>query len=286
MKKTAHWLMCQPLYFGVSYEINPWMRGNIGEVNHARAMVQWQRLYDILSTHATVHLLPPVPHLPDLCFTANAGLVWNKTCMLSHFKCAERQGEEPHFLDWFHKNGYTLHRMPDAIAFEGEGDALFELHPGAESLTSKPIAWIGHGMRTDLASHRLVSDLLHIDIQSLHLVNPHFYHLDTCFALLPEGRLIYYPDAFDAPSLEKIQQHFPAEKRYAVEETDALHFACNAIICGDVFICNQASPHMQAQLQTWGFTVITTPLSEFMLAGGAAKCLALGLYGRESNEVS
>ena len=33
--------MCRPEYFGVQYEINPWMEGNIGRTDTARARDQW-----------------------------------------------------------------------------------------------------------------------------------------------------------------------------------------------------------------------------------------------------
>jgi N-dimethylarginine dimethylaminohydrolase len=268
-KQLTQRAMCPPNYFGVTYEINPWMQGNIGQVNHGRAAQQWQWLYEILSKQSTVHLIPAVKNLPDLCFTANAGLIYKQKFILSHFKFIQRQAEEPHFLEWFSKKGYNIHRMPEEIYFEGEGDALFQ--PG-ESLL-----WLGYGMRTDIAADALIRDILKIKVHALHLIHPHFYHLDTCFVPLPDGKAIYYPEAFDAGSLEKLRQYFPAEKRYEVDAEDASNFACNAIIVNDTFICNQASGLLQKKLNTWGLSVVTTPLSEFMLAGGGAKCLVLNL---------
>src|SRR6185295_17271792 len=38
-----------------------------------------------------------------------------------------------------------------------------------------------------------------------------------------------------------------------------------------------ASPMLRQQLALWGFEVVTCPLDQFMLAGGAAKCLVLRL---------
>ncbi len=266
---SSQWAMCPPDYFGIEYEINPWMKGNIGHTHHVSATQQWQSLYEILSLRSTVHLIPPIKQLPDMCFTANAGLVFDRTFILSHFKFKERQAEEPYFLAWFRDREYEIHQMPEDIFFEGEGDALFQ--PG-ESLL-----WIGHGMRTDLSSHALVSDLLKIAVNSLQLVDPHFYHLDTCFVPLPHKRAIYYANAFDAASLEKLRAYFPEDKRYEVEAADAASFACNAIIVGNTFICNWASPQLHQALHAWGFEVITPSLNEFMLAGGAAKCLTLSL---------
>lgn len=69
----------------------------------------------------------------------------------------------------------------------------------------------------------------------------------------------------------------PEEKRIDVSEKDALSFACNAIeVMGCVYMSN-ASGALQPRLRAAGFTPILTPLSEFLKAGGAAKCLTLKL---------
>ena len=44
--------MCRPTHFGVQYEINPWMEGNIGRVDAARAREQWDALHALLAEHA------------------------------------------------------------------------------------------------------------------------------------------------------------------------------------------------------------------------------------------
>ena len=72
-------LMCEPEYFEVSYAINPWMTANIGRVNRALAAQQWRQLYDTLLQHASIKLITPVAGLPDMVFTANAGLVSKQT---------------------------------------------------------------------------------------------------------------------------------------------------------------------------------------------------------------
>ena len=70
-------LMCAPEYFGVRYAINPWMENQIGQVDSAVAMRQWTDFYDTLNEHAEIQLIDTQPHVPDLVFTANAGLMIN-----------------------------------------------------------------------------------------------------------------------------------------------------------------------------------------------------------------
>ncbi len=59
-------LMCAPEYFGVRYAINPWMEGQIGQVDSTIAMRQWTEFYNVLQSHAEVLLIDPQPHVPDL----------------------------------------------------------------------------------------------------------------------------------------------------------------------------------------------------------------------------
>jgi N-dimethylarginine dimethylaminohydrolase len=88
---------------------------------------------------------------------------------------------------------------------------------------------------------------------------------------------MYFPEAFDAESLARIERHYPEEKRIRVSEADALRFACNAVNVGRTIVLNQISDELREQLQSLGFRVVEVVLSEFLKAGGAAKCLALRL---------
>jgi N-dimethylarginine dimethylaminohydrolase len=153
--------------------------------------------------------------------------------------------------------------------FEGEGDALF-------SSDGKSL-WAAHGVRTCRSSHRHVADAWHVPVTSLQLVDPRFYHLDTCFAPLADGYLMYFPAAFHPDSLAKIEAAYPADKRIAVDEADATRFACNAICVGRTVILNRISDRLAGQLTERGFEVRQVDLGEFLKSGGAAKALALRL---------
>ena len=75
----------------MEYSINPWMTGNLGNIDPERAKKQWQSLFGSLSNFAEIELLRPLPHLPDMVFTANAGLVREDAFIPSHFKHPERR---------------------------------------------------------------------------------------------------------------------------------------------------------------------------------------------------
>lgn len=267
MADTIRFLMCAPDHYDVDYVINPWMEGNIHKSSRDHSVEQWQKLYHIIKDRAIVDLVPPEKGWPDMVFTANAGLVLGDNVVLSRFMHKERQGEEPHFQTWFEKNGFNVFVLPKDLPFEGAGDALLD--------REGRWLWAGYGFRSELDSHPYLAKWLDIEVLSLRLIDPRFYHLDTCFCPLSGGYLLYYPPAFDTYSNHLIERRVPAEKRIVVEELDAVNFACNAVNINHIIIMNKVSNDLKERIASVGFEIVETPLSEFLKAGGAAKCLTL-----------
>jgi lysine-ketoglutarate reductase/saccharopine dehydrogenase-like protein (TIGR00300 family) len=260
-------LMCAPDHYDVDYVINPWMEGNIHKSSRDRAVEQWRGLYQVLKSQATVDLVTPQKGVPDMVFTANAGLVLGDNVVLSRFLHKERQGEEPFFKAWFEENGYNVYELPKDLPFEGAGDALLD--------REGRWLWAGYGFRSELDSHPYLAKWLDIEVLSLRLIDERFYHLDTCFCPLANGYLLYYPGAFDAYSNRLIEMRVASEKRIAIAEADAVNFACNTVNIENIVVMNKASDNLKARLGEVGFQVQETPLTEFLKAGGAAKCLTL-----------
>jgi lysine-ketoglutarate reductase/saccharopine dehydrogenase-like protein (TIGR00300 family) len=267
MSAAIRFLMCPPHHYDVDYVINPWMEGNIHRSSRDRAEEQWEQLFHVIKERATVDLVDPHEGWPDMVFTANAGLVLDNKVVISRFFHAERQGEEPHFKQWFESQGYTVYELPKDLPFEGAGDALLD--------REGRWLWAGYGFRSELDSHPYLAKWLDIEVLSLRLMDERFYHLDTCFCPLTNGYLLYYPPAFDAYSNRLIEMRVPEPKRIAISEADAVNFACNAVNINQTIILNQASADLKSRLAEAGFEVVETPLTEFMKAGGAAKCLTL-----------
>jgi lysine-ketoglutarate reductase/saccharopine dehydrogenase-like protein (TIGR00300 family) len=261
--------MCPPDHYEVDYVINPWMEGNVHKSSKDAAALQWECLCALLEKEAQVERIAAHPGLPDMVFTANAGLALGKKFVLSRFLPRERQGEEPVFKKWFKKQGFEIFELPADLPFEGAGDALLD--------PSRGCLWAGYGFRSELTAHPHLAEWLNVEVISLRLIDPRFYHLDTCFCPLEKGWVLYYPQAFDAHSNRRIEQRVPPEKRLAVNETDAARFACNAVNLGRKIFVNQVSAELRQKLEAAGFEAVETPLDEFLKAGGGAKCLTLRL---------
>ena len=236
MSDCGQILMCRPSYFGVEYVINPWMEGHVGRVRREVAAQQWETLHGVISGLASVKVIDGAEHMPDMCFTANAGLAIGDRFVPTCFRVYQRQPEIPLFSKWFDAAGYDIVELPTDSSFEGEGDALFQAQCG-----NGPILWAGYGVRSSLESHGLIGELLNVDVVSLRLVDRRFYHLDTCFTPLDDCRVMYYPAAFDETSVREIHRRIPADHRLEVSRADAMRFVCNALVLDQTIITNHAS---------------------------------------------
>jgi len=110
------------------------------------------------------------------------------------------------------------------------------------------------------------------------LVEARFYHLDTCFCPLPDGSAIWYPVAFDNYGQRAIRAH--TRELIEVEPDEAARFACNAIIMGQDIVLPEACPKLCIMLAERGYRTHALPMTEFIKAGGACKCLVLFLPQR------
>lgn len=263
-------LMCPPDYYGIEYEINPWMsRGRQSDPAIARG--QWAALRDELEKlNADIRLMDPVKGLPDLVFTANAGLVFGATVFLSRFRHTARQGETSYDDAWFRRAGFKTVMLPEGMDFEGAGDALF----CGETL------YAGYLIRSDVGSMQWVAGQMGCRVIPLQLVDESYYHLDTCFCPLSATEAIYFPEAFDEYGRRVLEESIP--NLIAVEPEEAARFACNAVVVGRDVVLNTGCPKLSSDLQAAGYRPHSTELGEFIKAGGSAKCLTLRLDGEDA----
>jgi N-dimethylarginine dimethylaminohydrolase len=210
-----------------------------------------------------VALTEPKPGLPDMVFTANAGFPFGNKFIVSNFRYAVRRGEAIQFENWFAAKNYEICHLPEMSYFEGEGDLL----------TCGEILFAGHPYRSSFVSHQRVAEILQRQIIPLRLINDWFYHLDTCFCPIDNHTALIYRRAFDISSLSVLEKQ--VDTLISVSEEEARLFACNAIVVEKNVIMNEGSPKTRDQLESRGFSVFEVPLSEFIKAGGSAKCLVL-----------
>jgi N-dimethylarginine dimethylaminohydrolase len=270
-------LMCTPDHFDVVDVKNPYMAGNIGRVDRARARAQWRELAAVFRRlgHEVVTIAGQ-PGLEDMVFSANQTLPGmdpdgRPYVVLSYMRHESRRREVPHYRAWFAERGYAIRELgAEAGFFEGQGDAIW--HPG------KQLLWGGHGPRTSYRAYAELASLLDVPVIELELVHPAFYHLDTCFCALSPEAALAYPAAFDDESLALLRAAFP--RLIEVGEHDAgACFACNAhCLDGRTVVLQRGAAQTVAALRAAGFETVEVETGEFLKSGGSVFCLKMMVY--------
>src|SRR5437899_12975053 len=93
-------LLCPPDYYGIEYEINPWMSvARAAETPVAQQ--QWKQLHATLSKlDCKVHLVTPLPGITDMDFTAYAVLTVGRNFIHSNFRHTKRDRVLSTFSEW------------------------------------------------------------------------------------------------------------------------------------------------------------------------------------------
>jgi len=266
MVTPARILMGPPDYYGIRYEINRWMHLD-HPADPGRATAQWRSLRAAVADLPGVEVveIAPQPDLPDLVFTANGGLHVDQRVVVGTFRHRQRQGETAYFAAWFAAHGFTVVTPPDGLVLEGAGDVV-----------RTATGWIaGYPQRSNAAAHRWLAQLLGDEVLSVELIDPRYYHLDTCLVVLGETSAACVAEAFDAYGLAVLRERFADLIEVAGAEGE--RFACNLVAWAGHAILPAGCPRLRAALAERGWTTTAVEAGEFLKAGGACRCLCLTL---------
>lgn len=259
------YLMCPPKHFGVLYEINPWMSREV-QADPERSHEQWTTLVTkLLGAGADVESMAPRKGLPDMVFTANAGVVWGNRFVPSRFTHPERGGEEPHYRRWFDAQGMEIVDLPNHPLFEGAGDAL----PFRDRFLA------GYRSRSEFDSHTALAKVLDVEVLSVELVDPRFYHVDLTFCPLDDRHALIVPEAWDDYGRTVVRELVP--EPVVLEPEESLQFSANSVVIGSTIVMPACSVRLGRELERLSFDVCVSPVDEFLKAGGGVRCLTLAL---------
>ena len=299
-------LLVRPTYFDVTYEINPYMGG---DVDRDRARTQWRALRDAYDRYVDVAVLDPAEtwatieseptpappsdvdaapsssaeaapssvadpappaERPDMVFAANLGLPTadGTGLVLASMATDERRGEPAHLAAWARAAGYETVEPPIA-AFEGTGDAFW--HPGRRLL------WGGYGVRTEREAYDDLADRLDTPVLALELTDDRYYHLDVCLTPLDGTTALIQPEAFTEDGLARIREVFESVLEIPIDESRE-GMAGNAhCVDGDHVLLPADNPATESILTEAGYEPVPIETSEFEKAGGSVFCLSLEL---------
>jgi N-dimethylarginine dimethylaminohydrolase len=267
------YLLCPPEHFTVAYEINPYMHVQV-HPDPGRAMEEFEGLVHALeSVGATVELLTPVEGLPDLVFTANAGVVDGDMFVPSRFLHPERQGETAHDERWFDSHGFAVTPLPGDDPFEGAGDALpFGGGPGERH---PAVVVGGYRTRSSFEAHRKLAELLAVPVRTVELIDDRYYHVDLVFCPLDDRRALVAPQGLDRYGTRVLSELVP--EPIWLEDDEAQAFCANSVVVGEAVVMPSCPVRLGRILEQGGFSVVIAPVGEFLKAGGGCRCLTLAL---------
>ena len=263
--RPRHYLVCPPEHFAVTYSINPWMDPGV-PVDRARTLRQWQALVEVyVALGHRVDVLPAVHGLPDMVFAANGATTYAGRALGARFTYPQRVAEAPAHRAWLAAAGFGVVE-PEHVN-EGEGDLVV--------VGDRVLA--GTGFRTDPRAHVEAARVLGVEVVGLELVDPRYYHLDTCLAALDDDNIAYYPGAFSEASLAVLRRTFP--HALLADAADAAVLGLNLVSDGRHVVVAEQARRLVQQLADAGYEPVPVDLSELLKAGGGVKCCTLELRG-------
>ena len=234
------------------------------------ALEQWEGLHDaLLDAGAEVETIDQPEGVPDLVFTANAGLLDAGTPALRALPLPPpRAGARDRGLRLVvrRRGAGTIRRLPADVVHEGAGDAL----PFAGELLS--------GLPPPLRPGRgpALADLLDVPVRTVELVDERLYHLDLTFCPLDDRRAMCAPLGWDAVRPQGGRGP-GARAAVARPTTRRWRSAPTPSSWATSIHMPTCPPRVGRQLEAWGFHVVVCPVDEFLKSGGGCRCLTFAL---------
>ncbi len=255
-------LLCPPAYFDVAYEINPWMHVEIkpDALKAEEAYTQLKSIYELLGIE--VFEIPQIKGLPDMVYTANVGNIKGSHFLKSNFKYDQRKKEADYAEEYFETQfDFETISLPENIYFEGQGDLLSD----GERF------FFGWGKRSMPEAKPYIEDFLNGPVIDFELVNPYYYHLDTCFAPLTPSTVLINPRSFTEDGLKKVNSCF--ETVIEANEQDNNVIACNLVHVGKHIVIGKGiTTELKQKMEKLGYTIHEVDMAEYLKGGGSVKC--------------
>ena len=265
-------LMCPPTYYTVRDVKNPHMDPNKA-IDRERALSQWNALRRAFEdAGCRTYTVDPVEDLEDMVYAANQVFVGHVRghppfVIPSRMRFPSREREVPYYVNWFRERGYAVLTLPLENEFlEGHGDLLWH--------ENRPLVWAGYGFRSTRAGVERFAQLMQrfdVEVRALELVDPVFYHLDTCLMPLNAEAAVIYSGAFSPESLQALRRAWP--RLYEMPRDDAMHFVCNGVAVNGRVIGSHLSKALSRALDAENLTFVNIDLSEFEKGGGSVFCM-------------
>ena len=259
------------------------------EISLDRAISQFLSLYEHVTRHALVYLLPSTPGFQDQPYVSNLGLVLphceEDTVLISRFRSTPRIGEDRIGADFFKLMNFAVVQPPETfegepLYFEGEADLKHirgNLYIGA------------HGMRTSRNALAWAAERFGMAIVPFRVTDRYLFHLDCCFLRITEQAVMLCTSLADRMCVRALEQHCEIID-VSVEQARAGITNClllrGEVLCDSPIVeLGKESPSysiekakiegLEAICSRFGLALRAFCMSEFYKSGALLSCLVM-----------
>lgn len=247
---------------------NYWMDSKI-PYNYPLVFSQWRELYNYMTAHGLVYLLPSNggSHLQDLCFVANIGVsipyMKEATIIISNFWSKVRRGEDILGKRFLTNLGYKVYK-PEHF-FEGEAELKY----------IRDNKWIGgYGIRTDKRVYDWMQSNFDMEITTVEMADEKLYHFDCSFFPIGKDKALVATSVMSSKDLRAIERVVDI---IPIPDEDIYFGWTNCIQLENQIIhspCSEDNPLRFCNfIEKLGYEPVVINLSEFEKSGGDASCL-------------
>lgn len=257
-------LLSPPTHFDIEYEINPWMHVE-QKVDKPKAMAAYQELKRVYQSIGVDTMeIQQEPGLPDMVYMADTGHAVGDTFIAANFRYPERRRESSVVAKYLEqKLGLKTAHLPEGIFFEGHGDLI----------VAEREYFMGYGKRSMREAIPYLNEYIKKEIVPIELVDPYYYHLDTCFAVLSPDVAVINPTSFTPTGLKEIRSRF--KQVIAASPADHQVLGCNLVTVDKHLITALGiSDTLKQEFKKLGFVVHLVDTIEYRKGGGSVKCMS------------
>jgi N-dimethylarginine dimethylaminohydrolase len=247
----------------------------VGAADTSRALTQHEAFRAALRREAVELLeLPFVHGAFDSVFAKDSALLVEsrgvRRALLSHPRHAVRRREQKARGRALEALGFDVHEPP-RVHWEG-GDVV--MLPNGQGIL------LGHGPRSHPAAACWIERLVGLEVTTLELRDPHFFHLDVALCCLGDGTVLVCETALTPESVSRLRRLSALRDVVSVPLREAASFGLNLVCIGDsvVLAPGVRASFIEREVRARGYRVVFTPLDEFHHAGGSAACLVAQLH--------
>ena len=264
--------MCPPEHFGVLYEINPWMHREVRgrpRPGPRRSGRGWSPTLRAAGAEVEVHGAA-ARGLPDLVFTANAGIVNGRPVRAQPLPPPRAPGRDAATTSRGSRStASTVDELPDGRRPRGR-----RRRAAVRRRARCPATASG---RDAGAARRTVSTLTGAPCARWSWSTSGCYHLDLTFCPLDDRRAIVAPDGL-GPLRPQGGRGARARAARARRTTRRSAFCANSVVVGTNVVMPACPPPRRPPARGVGLRRRrVADVDEFLKAGGGCRCLTLAL---------